>query len=70
MFIENRPSWNNPKHAAQWINTLRDYAFPLIGTSSIDKIDSAAILRVLSPVWLEKPETAKRVKQWLNMIFE
>jgi integrase len=70
VFEENMPSWKNPKHAAQWINTLRDYAFPLIGSSSIDQIDSAAILRVLSPIWLEKPETAKRVKQRLNMVFE
>ena len=23
----NRPSWRNPKHADQWINTLRSYAF-------------------------------------------
>jgi len=28
---EHQASWQNPKHAAQWLTTLRTYAFPLIG---------------------------------------
>jgi hypothetical protein len=28
---KNRPTWSNPKHAQQWINTLQTYAFPTIG---------------------------------------
>ncbi len=26
-----KPGWKNPKHRDQWINTLRDYAYPKIG---------------------------------------
>jgi hypothetical protein len=29
--IERMPTWKNAKHGQQWINTLRDYAFPKIG---------------------------------------
>ena len=35
------PSWKNPKHAAQWINTLKRYAFPLIGSRPVSQITSA-----------------------------
>ncbi|MEE8225760.1 MAG: Arm DNA-binding domain-containing protein [Kiloniellales bacterium] len=37
----------NEKHKAQWINTLRNYAFPVIGGKRIDVIRSGDILRVL-----------------------
>lgn len=65
-----RPSWKNVKHAQQWINTLRDFAFPVLGNRRIDSIASADILRVLTPIWLEKPETAKRLHQRLSVVFD
>ncbi len=60
----------NEKHKAQWINTLRDYAFPIIGSRRVDAIRSGDILRVLQPIWLEKPETARRVRQRLRTVFD
>ncbi len=56
-------AWRNGKHAAQWINTLEQYAFPTIGNRPLHEIDTPDILNVLSPIWLEKPETARRVRQ-------
>ena len=29
---QNSPGWKNPKHVALWRTSLRDYAFPVIGT--------------------------------------
>lgn len=55
--------WRNPKHAAQWISSLKSYAFPKIGATRIDLVDSADIVTVLAPIWLSHPETAGRVKQ-------
>jgi len=63
-------SWKNTKHAAQWINTLKKYAFPYIGKLKLDEISSAHIMKVLSPIWLEKPETARRLKQRLGTIMD
>ena len=40
----------NDKHRAQWINTLRDYAFPLIGEKPVSEIVQADVLRVLAPI--------------------
>jgi len=67
---EHAPSWRNPKHAAQWLNTLRDYAFPIIGERTVDQIDTPDILKVLGPIWLTKPETARRVRQRLRTVFD
>lgn len=36
--IERLPTWKNAKHGNQWINTLRDYAFPKIGRMPVDTI--------------------------------
>ena len=32
---ELKPGWRNSKHVDQWINTLRDYAFPAIGQRKV-----------------------------------
>lgn len=64
------PTATNAKHAAQWINTLRTYAFPEIGDRAVDTIASDDVLRVLQPIWLTKPETARRVRQRLRTVFD
>lgn len=67
---ENAPSWKNPKHAAQWLTTVKTYAFPELGDRPVNEIDSPHLLRVLSPIWLAKPETARRLKQRLGTVFD
>jgi hypothetical protein len=42
-------SWKNDKHVAQWKMTLRDYCAP-IRSIPVDKIDTVAVLRVLTPL--------------------
>ena len=63
-------SWKNVKHAQQWINTLSDYVFPVFGNTCVDQIDTPEILKALSPIWIKKPETARRVRQRIKTIFE
>jgi integrase len=56
------PSFRNPKHAAQWISTQETYVFPLIGQLAVNSITVAEVIKVLKPIWYEKPETASRVR--------
>jgi integrase len=65
-----RGGWANGKHVEQWINTLRHQAFPIIGDKAISEITPADVLAVLSPIWLSKPETARRVRQRIRVILE
>jgi len=60
----------NEKHRAQWINTLRDYAFPHIGTKPVREIGRSDVLRVLAPIWTEKAETARRVRQRVRTVMD
>jgi len=64
------PTWKNPKHAQQWINTLKQYVFPRIGSKKISTISSADILTVLTPIWTSKPETASRVRQRMGAVLK
>lgn len=65
---EMKPGWRNVKHAQQWINTLVDYALPKIGSMPMDQLQPRHIADVLRPIWLEKAETASRVKQRLHAV--
>ena len=65
-----RPTWSNPKHAAQWENTLATYAFPVMGHKPVDLITTADVLAVLTPIWTEKHETASRVRQRMEAVFD
>jgi integrase len=62
------PNTRSKKHSAQWINTLRDDAFPHIGNKPVHAIRQSDILRVLALIWTEKPETAKRIRQRLRTV--
>jgi len=64
------PTWKNPKHAAQWISTLEDYAFPVLGSLPVKEVKQEHITKVLAPIWLKKPETAKRVRQRVGSVLE
>ena len=62
--------WSNGKHVDQWINTLRDYAFPIIGDIPVSDIATPNVLKVLTPIWNVKSETARRVRQRLSTVLE
>ena len=65
-----RPTWSNPKHAAQWSSTLRTYAFPFLGEKAVDEITPSDALAVLEPIWIAKPETASRVRQRMEAVMD
>jgi integrase len=62
--------WRNGKHVDQWLNTLKAYAFPIIGRLSVDEVDAPAIQRALMPMWLSKGETARRVRQRIGVVLD
>lgn len=62
--------WRKGKHGAQWLKSLEDHAFPLIGSKPVDQIDANAIQSVLNPIWLSKGETARRVRQRIGVVLD
>jgi integrase len=66
----HEPTWRNKKHAAQFISTLETYTFPRIGKLKVSEVTTADVLAVLQPIWLEKPETARRVRQRIGTVMK
>lgn len=69
-YESHKGAWRNDKHASQWINTLKTYAFPMIGETRVDHIETRDVMKVLTPIWLAKPETARRLKQRLSTVLD
>jgi integrase len=68
-YIEmHRDGWKNPKHIAQWENTLAAYAFPVFGNLPVDRIDTTQVMKVLEPIWKAKTETASRLRGRIEKI--
>ncbi len=68
--IDRMPTWKNAKHGQQWINTLREYAFPKIGKMPVDSIGQPEVLMCLSPIWTSKHETARRLSQRIKVVLD
>ena len=67
---QHEASWKNAKHAAQWTATLETYAFPVCGSMVAADIDTATVLRVLEPIWVEKTETASRLRGRVEAVLD
>lgn len=65
---EFQKGWHNPVHRQQWANTLATYVFPVIGDMPVAAVDRPAVLRVITPLWNEKTETASRVRGRIEAI--
>jgi integrase len=67
---EHEAAWRNLKHRQQWKNTLAEYVLPVFGKTPVDAIDTAAVTKVLRPLWQEKPETASRVRGRIETVLD
>lgn len=68
-FIETKSSeWTNTKHQLQWRYTIEEYANPVIGLMKLDEITTEDILKILSPIWNKKTETAVRLRGRIELI--
>ena len=61
--------FRNEKHRKQWLSSLAD-VFTAFGGKRVDAIGSADVLAALSPRWLERPETSRRVLQRIAVVFD
>ena len=67
----HKPTWRDGgKSAGQWEASLRQHAFPRLGSKRVDAITTADVMAVLLPIWTEKAETARRVRQRIGTIMK
>lgn len=60
----------SPKTAARWRSTVEVYAVPRLGNLPVADVSPEDVLAVLRPIWLAKPETARRVLQRVRAVFD
>lgn len=65
-----RTNWStwSEKHRDQWPSSLRRYAYATIGKLTIPEIKPSHIHDLLKPIWVEKRETANRVRGRIETI--
>ena len=64
----NAPTWTDPKHPKDWRYSLARYVFPCFGKLLVSQIDIHHVLKVLTPIWNTRRETARRVRQRIRAI--
>ena len=65
-----KPEWKNAKHAQQWGNSLATYAYPVFGNLSVSDLDTDLVLKAIEPIWISKAETASRVRQRIETVWD
>ena len=62
-------TWKDGGRTAKiWESRLRRHAFPRLGGKRVDKIDTRDVMAVLLPIWNEKRQTARRVRQYIGAV--
>lgn len=62
-------AFKNEKHKKQWLTSLSG-VFEVFGGRRVDAVTAADILSALSPTWLSRPETSRRVLQRIRVVFD
>jgi integrase len=66
----NKSGWRNAKHGDQWTNTLKQYAYPVIGKLAASEIRTDHMAEILTLIWNDKTETASRVRSRIEAILD
>jgi integrase len=71
LFIEaNKAGWRNDKHSAQWTATLEAYAYPTLGKLPVAAVEVGHVLKIVEPIWAQKPETARRLRGRIEAVLD
>lgn len=65
-----KQGWRNRKHIDSWIACLENHVMPKFGSEPVDAIDSILVRDALAPIWLKRPETARRTLQRIGTVLD
>ena len=67
---QKQSGWRSSAHCLEWISSLRRYAFLRIGKMPVSEVNSADVLKILTPIWYVKAVTARNVHQRIRAVLE
>jgi integrase len=62
--------WKNTKHAKQWRQTLKASVYPVFGSLPAQAVDVGLVMKAVEPIWIEKPETAARIRSRIEAVLD
>ncbi len=65
-----KAGWGSERHAENWLSSLEMYVFPVIGHCKVTDLKAKDFAEVLRPIWIEKADTASRIKQRCSSIMD
>lgn len=68
--VAHAPRWSDQRPQSSGAQSLKNYAYPIIGHLPVDRIDTDLVMKVLEPIWHEITETASRVRRRIESILE
>ena len=66
---DHEKKWKSEKHIYQWRHTLTVYAKPLHHLR-VSQITTPDLLSVLKPIWMDKHETATRLRSRIEAVLD
>jgi integrase len=69
-YAGHEKKWSTHKHRQAFLNTLKQYADPIIGDWPVADIDTAAVLRIIEPIWEKKNQTASRIRGRVEAVLD
>ena len=55
---------------AKWRQTLRDYAYPIMGHKPVGEVKTGDVMAVVTPIWTSKPAVARVVRQRIGAVMK
>jgi len=65
----HKAEWSE-RHHAGWVQTMHDYAGPVIGRAHPSEVNTEHMRIILEPIWETKTETAVRVRSRIEAILD
>jgi len=62
--------WTNARHSDEWFNSLKRFVFPKLGRRAVKELKARDFADALCTIWIDKPDTASRVKQRCSVVMD
>ena len=62
--------WKDGRHESNWRRSLSQYAYPALGVKSVADITTLDVMALLVPIWTEKRETARKLRQRIGAVMK
>ena len=62
--------WRSTKTKKNWKQVMARYVRPIIGDMRVDEIGREQVLKILLPVWTDRPEQGRRIRRQLKAVLD